>query len=367
MMEILGIGTISSGGRGIASLVNALQGGWQPPAVSESPLVPGGLAHAAVSPESLTDKTLLGGPLRRADRFSRMAVLAAADALAAAGGIAPGTRIGLIVGTAFGPHVTTFKFLDEILDHGDPGVSPTIFSHSVHNVAAAYIGLATGGRGPAATVTHFNFAFHHALLLAESWLRENRCELVLAGAVDELGPVLEHVCSRKLTLAPDGRIRPFLGARRAGMVPGEGAAFFLLGNPNGDGVRIRCLQAGGHLPLPQTDLTILEADGLTGDESAWTADPRFRGRRLAAYAPIYGSQPAAGSAFSCAIAAEMLKTKTEFASPMPENPYGLTLGSGLPGGQAQRMVSCRFDCAGETGAIELHSVSNPGSMKGDFQ
>jgi 3-oxoacyl-[acyl-carrier-protein] synthase II len=355
MMEILGIGTIFSGGRGIAALEHALQGNWQPPGISESPLVPGGLAHAAISPESLTDKAVLGGPLRRADRFSRMAVLAAADALAAAGPIAPGTRIGLIVGTAFGPHVTTFKFLDEILDHGDPGVSPTVFSHSVHNVAAAYIGLATGVRGPAATVTHFNFAFHHALLLADSWLRENRCELVLAGAVDELGPVLEHVCSRKLTLARDGRIRPFLESRLAGVVPGEGAAFFLLGHPRGAGVRIRCLQAGGRTMPPPADLTILEEDGLTGGETAWATG--FGNRRLAAYAPIYGSQPAAGSAFSCAIAAQMLKTGSEFASPVPENPGGLVPGSGLPSGQAQRMVSCRFDCAGETGAIELMGAS----------
>jgi 3-oxoacyl-[acyl-carrier-protein] synthase II len=359
-MEILGSGMIFCGGRGPAALESALLGSWQPFGLAESPLVPGGLAHAAVSPETLTDKAVLGGPLRRADRFSRMAVLAAADALAAAGGVAPGERIGLIVATAFGPHVTTFKFLDEILDHGDPGVSPTVFSHSVHNVAAAYIGLATGIRGPVSTVTHFNFAFQHALVLAAGWLREQRCERVLVGAVDELGPVLEHACSRKLTPARDGRIRPLLGARQAGIVPGEGAVFFLLGHPQGNGVRMRCLQAGGRAPLPPADLTILEADGLTGDESAWPAQPGFCQRALAAYAPIYGSQPAAGSAFSCAIAAQMLKTGREFASPVPENPHGLTLGSGLPTGMARHMVSCRFDCAGETGAIELNNASITG-------
>ncbi len=352
MMEIRSFGTIFSGGRGPAALESALLGGWQPPALTESPLVPGGLAQAAIPPETLMDKALLGGPLRRADRFSRMAVLAAADALAAAGDLRE-KRIGLIVGTAFGPHVTTFRFLDEILDHGDAGVSPTIFSHSVHNVAAAYIGLATGIRGPVATITHFNFAFHHALLLAESWLREHRCDLVLAGAVDELGPVLGYAYSSKLTPAWDGRIRPFLGARQAGLVPGEGAAFFLLGRAEGGGIQIGNIQAGGRQPVPPAELTILEADGLTGDESAWTTDPGFCQRRLAGYAPVYGSQPAAGSAFSCAIAAQMLGSGQEFASPVPENPHGLALGSGLPAGQLRQVASCRFDCAGETGVIEL--------------
>ncbi len=44
--------------------------------------------------------------------------------------------------TAFGPHVTTFNFLDDILDHGDAAVSPTTFSNSVHNAAASYIAMA---------------------------------------------------------------------------------------------------------------------------------------------------------------------------------------------------------------------------------
>ena len=74
-----------------------------------------------------------------------MAVLAAGDALADSGIEDKAKRnIGMIVATAFGPHVTTFGFLDDILDHGDAAVSPTTFSNSVHNAAASYITTVPG-------------------------------------------------------------------------------------------------------------------------------------------------------------------------------------------------------------------------------
>lgn len=360
-MNILGIGTVFAGGRGVTALEAALAGGWRPPATVASPYDAGlRIPHYAVAPETLADPAAAGGVLRRADRFSRLAVLAARDALADAALPSAAPRIGLVVGTAFGPHVTTFRFLDEILEHGDAGVSPTVFSHSVHNVAAAYAGMAAGLCGPAVTVTHFQFAFHHALLLAEAWLREGRCDLVLAGCVDELGAVLEWACARKLNLAADGRIRPFGCGPAAPAVPGEGAAFFLLapaGAATGYG-SIRAFPPGvPRLPSsaasPAADVLVMEADGGLGDESAYLAAAGGRTRPVTGLAPLFGSQPAAGSALAAAAAALMLKRQTEYPAPVQDNPHNLFVCDRLRQRQLRRIFSYRHGGFAGDGWLEL--------------
>ncbi len=171
-----------------------------------------------VDDATITDP-VLGKRLRRADRYTKMAVLAAADAWdAAKHAIAdvPRERIGLIVSTGFGPHGRGFKFLDGVLDCGDLAALPTDFSHSVHGAPAAYITEILGLRGPSLSVADFVSGFEQAVQLAQCWLAEGACDRVLVGAVEELGEVLLHCAARMLNY--DQRI-----------IPSEGAAFFMLG------------------------------------------------------------------------------------------------------------------------------------------
>ena len=229
-MNIAGIGMVSARGRGIAALEHALEQGWIPPVEVDVKGLPSGrLPVYAVPQEILADKTVLA-KARRADRFTRMAVLAASDALqeSGLGATVDKSRLGIIVATALGPHATTFSFLDGILDFGDAAVSPTAFSHSVHNAAASYIAMTLEARGPTLTVTHFHFAFHQAVLLAQTWLDDGRCDAVLVGTVDELGAVMQNVCGRMAKVASDGHIKPFGFSAAPESVPGEGSAFFLL-------------------------------------------------------------------------------------------------------------------------------------------
>ena len=151
--------------------------------------------------------------LRRADNLSKMAVIAAQGAFFDSGlDNSAKENLGLILGTAFGPHVTTFRFLDDILNYGDAGVSPTLFSHSVHNAANAYIASNLGIRGPALTLTYFNASFYQALLVAESWLKEDRCEHILLGSAEEYGKEMAYVLSG---------VAPEFGLK-------DGSAFFLV-------------------------------------------------------------------------------------------------------------------------------------------
>lgn len=205
-MYIHGIGIISSIGRGIEAHRLAL---------TSSPVSVSSDGVHRVSETALKDP-ILAKDARRSGRFDRMAILAGLDALKDAGiqQNANSSRIGLILATGLGPHVTTFKFLDDMINFKEKDVSPTLFSHSVHNAAASYLSLLAGIRGPTLTVTRFSSAFQEALTLAQAWLEQERCEYVLVGAVDELGAVMEKVlCSR---------------ASDANTALGEGSAFFVL-------------------------------------------------------------------------------------------------------------------------------------------
>jgi 3-oxoacyl-[acyl-carrier-protein] synthase II len=207
-MNINGIGIITSAGRGIEAQLKALTEGAPPSS-------PDGFFR--VHEQTLKDP-LLAKEARRADRFDRMAVLAGLDALNDAGLDADQiASTGLILATAQGPHVTTFRFLDDLINFKEKDVSPTLFSHSVHNAAASYLSLLAGIRGPTTTVTAFDTAFNEALRLAKCWLTQQRCAHVLVGAVDELGSVMEAIIKSRASFN-----EKFISRM------GEGSVFFVV-------------------------------------------------------------------------------------------------------------------------------------------
>ncbi|MEI6563681.1 MAG: beta-ketoacyl synthase N-terminal-like domain-containing protein [bacterium] len=357
-MNIAGIGIVSARGRGVAALEHALEQGWVPPVEVEARGVAcGKVSVYPVTADTLGDKVVLA-KARRADRFIRMSVLAAADAVqdSGIGASLDKTRMGIILATALGPHVTTFSFLDGILDFGDAAVSPTAFSHSVHNAAASYIAMTLEVRGPTLTVTHFDFAFHQAVLLAQTWLNDGRCDSVLVGAVDELGAVMQSVCGQMLKPAADGRIKPFAFSTTPESVPGEGAAFFLMTRDTA-GVGYGLLEVIEDLPVPSSggSLQILDACGMARDESAYLAAV-MPGISVAAYAPLFGSL-LIGSALNAAAAALMMKKQKIYVSPVQENPHGLMICQETKPAPLRDVYCTRLDCVGRRLTLHLGSAS----------
>jgi 3-oxoacyl-[acyl-carrier-protein] synthase II len=339
-MYIAGIGIIFNRGRGLDKLEKALIKGWvMPETVYRVPA------------EALTDKQVLK-EARRADNFTKMATLAAHDALVD-GNIPQEAKqkLGIILTTAFGPQATTFNFLDDILTYGDAGVSPTLFSHSVHNAAASYIALNLQTRGPTLTMTQFANSFHQAIILAESWLKEKRCEYILVGTTEQVGKVMEYICGQKLKTAPDGKIRPFNCSPDPQAVPGEGSAFFLVtNNPKyNQYCGISALPAiENH---PDTDLYILDSDGMCGDERLYQGLAKTK-TPLTAYAPIFGSMLTLSS-FSCAAGALMLKNQKLYASPILENPHKLNILTQNITLTVHKIKSLRYNCNQEELVIQL--------------
>lgn len=321
-MRVDGVGIVTAGGRGIEQLDVALRRGWQKPECVDVPGIEHTVPAYRVDKSILKDKETLNG-MRRADRLSRMATLAAVDAHedAACGTADDRTRLGIVVATALGPHVRTFGFLDDILDYGDAAVSPTTFSHSVHNAAASYVATALDCHGPVVTLTDFDFAFHQALTTARCWLEGGRCDRVLVGAVDELGDVLLHSAGRLGNIPEDGRMRPFALDESPVCVPGEGAAFFLLSDSswaNSAEIKVETDVRS------EVDLSILDAQGLAADESRY-ADLLDDAALVANYAPVAGSMMI-GAAVQAAVAVLSHRTQQRYASPLSQdNPHGLNI------------------------------------------
>lgn len=163
--------------------------------------------------------------LRRADLFCKMAVVAAQRAVQASDiEILPDETTGIILSTQFGPHQTTFSFLDDIIDFSDAEASPTKFSHMVHNAAASYVATAFGCRGPVTTITNFGYPYKDALMLAQCWLSEGRVARVLVGHVDASSAPMEYI-QKHLALPTYSADELAHGAFFMVLVPGEDPSF----------------------------------------------------------------------------------------------------------------------------------------------
>ena len=347
-----GIGLLGPFGRGLESLRSAVAGA--PPAGVRRVEMPQ-VADAA-----------LRSRLRRADRLSAMATVAAADALAdaLADGAAPiddRTSVGVVVGSGFGPHATTFRFLDDKNVQIVAAASPTAFSHSVHNSAASNISSALELRAQTLTDTQFAFSFHSAVLVAAAWLAEGRCRHVLVGAVEECGDVMERIAAHVVNLPAGGRIRPLTFALHPETSLGEGAAFFLLSAVS-DGTPPRYCSLdvefgdasdAADAARARLDLCLVDADGLAWGESRYVgALPP--GVPCASFTPHFGAHFAV-SAFHCALGASLIRDRAPCPPVETENPHALPIpdASSAP---PRRIACVRVDCDGAIARLDLAHV-----------
>lgn len=349
MACIKGIGIISAAGPGREDFRAALETG-------KATSMPGGFRVDLKKADRSDLKNL-----RRADRFSKLSVLAAKEALRDAS-LSPGSgaiEAGVILCTALGPHPTTFKFLDDIIQYGDKAVSPTTFSSSVHNAAASYIASECGIEGPTLTVTQFFLSFHEGLALGLSWLSEGRVKRVLLGAVDEHGEVLEYVASRLLSHSVDGILRPLdiSPGKMKKHVPGEGAAFMVLDTMT-DGAYCSVGVETGFGIAPSGDdnsLLLLDSDGLIKDESLYL-ELAAGGAPVASYASYYGSIMS-GSAFNAAAGAIVLRDSKVF--PCPALSEGGRQGIKVADENTAPPSSIevlRLNCSGRRGIVRLFAL-----------
>lgn len=154
--------------------------------------------------------------LRGVDRVSRLALVAAQEALAASGLAGEGAArddVGVVLGSAFSGLDSIMGFFAERLAEGANYVTASNFGNIVMNAAASQVALRFGLPRLNATIASGAASGADALGWALDLVRAGRAPLALAGGVEEASPAARAV------LAARGRAPATLG---------EGAAFLVL-------------------------------------------------------------------------------------------------------------------------------------------
>jgi 3-oxoacyl-[acyl-carrier-protein] synthase II len=170
--------------------------------------------------------------VRRLDRFSQFALVAAAEALAQAGwdGEPPydPMRVGCIVATGIGGISTVEANHDLMRDRGPARVSPLGIPAYMPNAAAAALSMRYHLQGQTYGVVSACASGGHALGLALRTIQYGDADAIVAGGSEATLTEFGFACFNSMqALSPSGVSRPF-DARRDGFVMGEGAGMLVL-------------------------------------------------------------------------------------------------------------------------------------------
>ncbi|MFL6261308.1 MAG: beta-ketoacyl synthase N-terminal-like domain-containing protein [Thermoanaerobaculia bacterium] len=323
---ITGLGTLGAWGGGSDRLAEALAAG--------SPLareidrsagyhLPDGSRRACLMPPGELAGWLSPGEARRMSPPSKLAVAAARMALRCFGTPCEGDEGGtaVVIATAFGPSTNTETLLKQILDEGPEAASPSLFMESVANAPAAQIAIALKARGASLTVCEREAGPLIALGTGATEIAAGRAGRVLAGAVDEMTPLLHALLDRFGALARSGEdgeelARPF-DRRRNGFLAGEGGTVVVLESAAG-------LEARGGRALARV-LARGSAFDPTAPPSGWGRGHRVLARSLRRTLDRAGLKPgdidlvvsgASGSREGDRLEAEVLRAVWE-ETPLP--------------------------------------------------
>ncbi len=308
-LAIQGLGIVAGFGCGNAAALRAIQDSQGPNDSIPVQTQDGVLDYPVYSADPSPLKEFISPKkLRRVNKYSKIATLAASLALQDAGYDIPphNANIAVIVASGYGASTTTFKFLDDIIQEGDEFASPTQFSNSVHSSAASHITILLQIQGPCLTVTQFEMSPVAALLNAQTWLREKRVDAVLLGGVDEINPVLLY-CYQNLWKTQIPKAIEPLNFQKQTAIPGEGAAFMLLTRDEGQSPQYGYInnvswEHASDFKFPKDDTVIIGADGHRICGHGYTeilqgVDPH----KIKTFSTLTGSMPS-GQLFDIALA-----------------------------------------------------------------
>lgn len=138
---------------------------------------------------------------------------------------------GIIIGTANGGIEDSINFLNQIEEYQEGRLTPTHFVQSTFNAIAGMMGLITQNKGYNATHVHRGAAFENVVLDAMMLLKENPQQQYLIGGVDEISVRNYHMESLagwyKKEMIKSNELLEHVSE---GMLPGEGAAMFVVNN-----------------------------------------------------------------------------------------------------------------------------------------
>jgi nodulation protein E len=225
---ITGIGIISPFGRGCDAALEAIRNARS-----------GVRAIRNIDAASLTCRIAgevpddLGSEHRGHDRFTRLALIAADEAMAQAGALdIDADRFGAIIGTGLGGCETMDNNYRRLFAENTRPV-PMGIPMAMYNAATAAVSARHQAKGPAYATVSACASSAHAIGMAALAIRAGQADAMLAGGSDApltTGIIRAWEVLRVLAIdndRPDAACRPF-SADRKGLVLAEGAAVFVL-------------------------------------------------------------------------------------------------------------------------------------------
>jgi 3-oxoacyl-[acyl-carrier-protein] synthase II len=174
--------------------------------------------------------------VKKVDRFIQLAVAAAEFALADSGlEITPelSPRIGVYIGSGIGGFATIEREHSELLKGGPRRVSPFFIPAAIVNLAAGWVSIRAGAKGPNSATATACTSGAHAIGDSFRLIQRGDADLMIAGGSEAaITPLaVGGFCSmRALSTrndAPEKASRPF-DKDRDGFVMGEGAGILIL-------------------------------------------------------------------------------------------------------------------------------------------
>jgi len=170
--------------------------------------------------------------VRRLDRFSQLALVAAEEALSEAGWGEERPydplRVGCVIATGIGGFETVESQHDVMRDRGAKMISPLGIPQYMPNAAAAAVSMKHGLQGQMYGVVSACSGGAHAVGSALRMIQYGDADAVVTGGAEATLTDFAFACFNAMqALSPSGISRPF-DARRDGFVMGEGAGVLVL-------------------------------------------------------------------------------------------------------------------------------------------
>ncbi len=174
--------------------------------------------------------------LRRTDRYTQFATVAAKKSVADAGlelDKEDLNRVGVLIGSGIGGMETIENQVGVLLNKGPNRVSPFMIPMLIANMAGGYVSMLLGAKGPNFAVVSACATATHALGEAARAIVHNDADVMIAGGSEAAITPIGYAgfgSMRALSThndAPEKASRPF-DAERDGFVMGEGAGVCIL-------------------------------------------------------------------------------------------------------------------------------------------
>lgn len=221
-------------------------------------------AYWAAVPDDYLTPNLPAEFLRNADRFTRYAVIAAAQAFSMAGLELPPVKTAVLIGNTMGGLPLLAEAQMQLVSN-PRHVTPKLMALVIPNMAAARISMNWGLLGPQLTISTACASSLDAIGLAARMIERGEARCAIAGGVETLlAPVvyasLERAGALSRSQDPQRASRPF-DVERDGFVMGDGGALLVLeaaSHARGRGARVlgrvrgyASMADGHHLTAPE--------------------------------------------------------------------------------------------------------------------